>query len=176
MKEETQNTIMETVLHYAGLGWFVFPCHNINEDGLCTCGKKCDSPGKHPRTRNGLKDASIDPKQIQKWWRYWPNANIAILTGRGSGLAVLDVDVKNDGPENLELLEAKNEPIPSTLIAQTGGGGRHYYFSYPTSGFKNSAGKIATGIDTRGDGGYVLAPPSNHKSGREYTWQDDELG
>jgi hypothetical protein len=176
MITKTRSTPLELALQYAGLGWSVFPCHNINQDGQCTCGKKCDSPGKHPRTRNGLKDASIDPKQIQKWWKNWPNANIAILTGRESGLAVLDIDAKSGGLENLDLLEAKNEPLPSTLTVQTGGGGRHYYFSYPTSGFKNSTSKIATGIDTRGEGGYVLAPASNHKSGREYTWQDDEPG
>ena len=168
--------LVDHALKYARLGWPVFPVHSIKSN-KCSCGKaKCSSPGKHPRTSKGLKDASTDPQVIETWWEKWTDANIAVRTGPESGLAVLDIDVKGGGPDNLELLESENEPLPETLVAQTGGGGRHYFFSYPDDGFKNSANDLASGIDTRGDGGYVLIAPSNHKSGSNYEWQDDEPG
>jgi len=84
------------------------------------------------------------------------------------------VDAKNGGLDNLELLESEHEALPETLVAQTGGGGRHYFFKYPKGGLKNSAGKFAPGIDTRGDGGYVIVEPSNHISGGSYRWLNPE--
>ena len=174
--ESISNTPLKAALQYAQLGWPVLPCYSI-VNSKCSCSSSaCNSPGKHPRTMNGLKDASINPQVIKKWWSQWPDANVAITTGADSGLAVLDVDVKNGGIENLDLLESEFETIPETLVAETGGGGRHYVFKYPTTGFKNSTGTIASGIDTRGDGGYVLVEPSNHISGRTYSWLDNEPG
>jgi hypothetical protein len=160
---------------YAKLGWPVFPCHSI-KNGECSCGKPDCSPGKHPRTDHGFNDATTDISQIKQWWELWPDANIAVCTGAKSGIAVLDVDSKNGGLGNLELLESEHGALPETLVAQTGGGGRHYFFSYPENGFKNSAGKIASGIDTRGEGGYVIVEPSNHISGDSYHWLDSEPG
>ena len=163
-------------LAYADLGWPVFPCHSIVKQ-KCTCSStKCSHPGKHPRTNNGFKDASTDPNVIKEWWHKWPNANVAVITGSVSGLAVLDIDVKSGGPSNLDLLESKHGILPDTLVAQTGGGGQHYFFKYPADGFKSIANKIASGIDTKGHGGYVLVAPSNHKSGGVYVWQDSEPG
>ena len=171
-KTTSSSPCLEAALKYSELGWPVFPCYTI-VDGKCSCGAKdCNSPGKHPRTSNGLKDASTDPDVIKNWWNKCPDANIAVVTGPTSGLAVLDIDIKSGGPGSLDLLESEYGSIPDTLVAQTGGGGRHYFFKYPAVGFKNSANKIASGIDTRGNGGYVLVAPSNHKSGETYNWQD----
>jgi putative DNA primase/helicase len=172
----SSNPCLENALAYAELGWQVFPCHSIISDS-CSCGDAdCKSPGKHPRTPNGLKDASTDPEIIKGWWSRWADANIAVVTGHASGMSVLDIDVKGGGPGNLELLESEHEPLPKTLVAQTGGGGRHYFFKYPVDGFKNSAGNIISGVDTRGDGGYVIVHPSNHISGGIYSWEDNEPG
>ena len=163
-------------IKYVELGWQVFPCHSIR-DGKCSCNKiNCSSPGKHPRTTNGLKDGTLERKKIEGWWKMWPDANIAVVTGKVSGLAVLDIDVRDGGPDNLDLIESEFEKLPETLVANTGGSGKHYFFKYPTIGFNNSANNIASGIDTRGDGGYVMVEPSNHISGGVYSWEDYEPG
>jgi len=104
--------------------------------------------------------------EVKTWWKDWPDANIGVVTGRISGLVVLDVD--KEGMKKRKLWDIFNTPI-----AITGGGGRHLYFKHPNdkaiSNFQ--ARPDLKGIDLRGDGGYVVAPPSKHKSGKEYTWE-----
>jgi putative DNA primase/helicase len=160
-----------TARAYLAQGWLVFPVHTITADGSCSCGRStCPSPGKHPRTRAGLKDASLSPEQVDAWWDRWPNANIGIVTGFESGLVVLDVDVDKGGGESLEQLEAQYGELPTTTIAITGSGGMHYLFRHPGGRVRNSAGKLGAGLDVRGDGGYIVAPPSKHVSGNRYEW------
>ena len=160
--------IADAALVYVGLGWKVIPLHSFR-DGACTCGNSaCTSPGKHPRTTHGLKDATTDPRQIREWWEQWPGANIGIATGAESGLAVIDVDPRHGGT-----LEALGD-LPPTCTVRTGGGGWHLYYQYP-SGIairNNASGKLGKGIDMRGEGGYVVAPPSLHVSGQRYTWSN----
>ena len=121
--------------------------------------------GKVPLTSHGLDDATLDALTIETWWSRWPDANIAIRTG---DIVVVD----EDRPGALAELAAKHsEEIPDTRIARTGKG-RHYYFTQPQGvRIRNTAGKLATGIDTRGDGGYVVAPPSVHPDGGVYAWE-----
>lgn len=90
---------LDCALRYASFGWPVFPCYSA-ESGICTCRKQgdCHAIAKHPRTRHGLKDASIEARQIRRWWGKWPNANVAIRTGPESDLLVIDVDVAHGGP------------------------------------------------------------------------------
>jgi hypothetical protein len=127
----------------------------------------CESPGKHPRTRNGLKDASSDPATIRQWWKRWPDANVGIATGPESGVFVLDVDGPQ-GEASLLDLARSGCSLPDSYIVQTGGGS-HFYFTWPTGlDIRNSASKLGPGLDVRGAGGYVVAPPSMHKSGRRY--------
>ena len=109
------------------------------------------------------------PDEIDAWYRRWPDANVGIVTGRVSGLVVVDIDVGHGGAESLVRLENEREPLLPTVEALTGGGGRHFYFSHPGGLVPNRAG-IAPGIDVRGDGGCVVAPPSVHSSGRRYAW------
>lgn len=166
-------SILEHALQYADRGWSVFPVYGI-ENGQCTCGNSdCSSAGKHPMTSGGCKDASIDPAQVNEWWRCNPKANIGIATGQVSGLVVIDVDdgVSKQGFESLQNLETRNEPLPRDFVVRTGGGGLHIYLAAPENNIRNSAGKIAPNIDVRGDGGYVVAPPSLHISGKAYTWE-----
>jgi putative DNA primase/helicase len=164
-----QERILECALEYTNLGWKVLPLHTIR-DGQCTCGKaNCSSPGKHPITPNGVKDASCDEADIRRWFSNGIAFNIGIATGSASGLVVLDIDPKNDGNESI-----KQFTIPPTLEVITGSGGRHYYFALPQgTEIRNSAGKLAAGLDVRGEGGYVVAPPSIHISGNEYRWAVD---
>lgn len=79
----------------------------------------------------------------------------------------MDID-GDEGEASLRRLEAEHEELPLTVTVLTGGGGRHLYFLYPGQLVPNSAGKLGEGLDIRGDGGYVVVPPSVHASGCEY--------
>ncbi len=167
-----ENMRLTAALKYAGRGWAVFPLHWMKKSptsNRCSCGKECASPGKHPITGAGFKDASTDPEVIRRWWDENPAANIGIATGAVSGLFVVDIDPDKGGVESIrELFEAYG--VAETLEVSTGGLGTHLYFAHNGTTLKNSASKLGPGIDTRGDGGYVVAPPSNHESGNRYTW------
>lgn len=152
--------------------WAIFPCHSIN-DGKCTCLRAdCHSPGKHPRTANGLLDASNDPVVMEKWWRRWPQANLAVATGKVNGIVVVDIDPAKGGSESLSSVEEEHGPLPETIEVETGGGGLHLYFRYPVNKKIGSRNGWRPGVDIKADGGYVIAPPSNHISGRKYQWAD----
>jgi len=173
-------------LSYAKAGLPVLPLHQpiIHKDGvtedkpaLCSCGKRCGSIGKHPRTKNGSKDATLDPDQIRKWWTTWPTANIGIATGhalpKGPGhdhhtLAVIDIDGET-GKASLAALEVERGTLVPSV--RTGGGGLHIYAAIPNDlTVRNSQARQDgwEGIDLRGQGGYVVAPPSIHGSGTPY--------
>jgi hypothetical protein len=122
-------------------------------------------------TPQGLKDGSVDEGQIRRWWTENPIANIGIVTGRESGIIVLDIDVKDDGPNSLAAIEDGNEKLPPTVEVITGGGGAHRFFRHPVhTNVPNSAKRLGRGLDVRGDGGYVVAVPSLHASGERYSW------
>ena len=159
-------TMVDFALLYADKGLRVLPLHTVHSFA-CSCGMAdCHSPAKHPLTRNGVKDASYEAAQIREWWHLYPDANIGLATGRG--LLVIDIDPKNGG--SLEVLNAL-VALPPTATLRTGSGGLHLYFKYDRSlVIRNSAGKLAPGIDVRGENGYVVAPPSMHISGNRYRW------
>ena len=148
---------LSAALTYAERGWFVFPCKPRS---------------KEPFTAHGFKDASRDPDQIAAWWQQWPQANVAVATGKERGLVVVDVDPRHRGNISLELLESEHGPLPETLESLTGGGGRHLFFEYPqNSTVKSANGALGAGIDVKADGGYVIMPPSLHPSGKGYEWE-----
>ena len=154
-------------LSYRELGWPVFPLHTPQEGG-CNCGRlTCRSIGKHPRTRQGVKDASLDSDRIQDWWDRWPEANIGLDVG-GAGLIVIDIDPPHGGQiEDLPLQPRERE----TVTVRTGSGGWHlYYRTPPDIDVSNSGVLLPVGIDVRSDGGYVVAPDSIHPSGERYEW------
>ena len=166
----------EWALQYADQGFAVFPLHSISS-GRCTCKAKnsCTSPGKHPHweaktLEAGVKDATTEPEQIQRWWKKWPNANIGIATGRISGIVVIDIDGAVGG-RNIKLLQRRCGKLPPTLTSQTGNGA-HIVFRSGGHEYRNRTG-IYPGIDVRGDGGYIVAPPSVHIAGKRYRWSND---
>lgn len=151
--------------------WRVFPLHSVDASG-CSCGRpKCDSPGKHPRNDNGCSGATTDPDIIAGWWARWPDANVGIATGRG--LVVIDIDPGHDGDGTLVDLKRTLGALPDTVEVITGSGGRHIYLEAPVEvrNSQGNAGGLGAGVDVRGDGGYVVAPPSVHRSGRSYAWE-----
>ncbi len=139
---------------YISRGWAIFPCRN-----------------KIPLTAHGYKDASKDIETVKRMFSEHKNANVAIATGKVSGVFVLDVDVKNNagGAESLLELEREFGELPHTVEALTWSGGRHIFFRYPETGVGCKTG-VRPGIDVRGDGGYVIAPPSVIE-GRSYEWE-----
>ena len=155
---------------YGRKGLPVFPLHTP-EGGRCSCGRaSCDAAGKHPRILNWPEKATASAGIIRAWWRRWPDANIGLVTGAASGLVVLDVDPRHGGHITLEDLQGRFGELPDTVEAETGGLGRHFFFRHPGTRIPNSAGQLGPGLDVRGDGGYIVAPPSLHESGRRYTW------
>lgn len=126
--------------------------------------------GKTPLTPHGFKDATRDPKRIREWARKFPGCNWAMATGRSSGLVVLDVDNKPEqdrrGEVALHALLPSPNALPPTVVVETPSGGRHYYFR-TTSAIPNSNDRLGSGLDVRGEGGYVLIPPSSI-DGRPY--------
>ena len=158
---------------YARMGWPVFPLHAALPGGGCTCGQGCGNPGKHPRTKNGLKNATTDDAQIRAWWQQWPDAPVALCTGERSALVVIDIDPRSGGVETWSALVAQHDALPITPCVRTGGGGSHLYFAYPESNgqIKSRSGALGPGVDVKACGGYVVAPPSLHKSGQCYAFR-----
>jgi hypothetical protein len=165
------NPALRSALDAADRGWQVFPCHGIDRRLRCACGRAdCGSPGKHPLLKHGLTEATTDTHVLASWWRRWPQANLAVRTGVESGLVVVDVDPPI-GFASLTSLEQTNASLDRTCIVRTGSGGAHYYFAHPGGGARianRASSVLGQGIDIRGDGGYVIAPPSLHASGNSY--------
>jgi hypothetical protein len=126
----------------------------------------CLPRSKEPAIARGCYAATSNPETVRRFWRV-PDRNIAIPTGAVSGVWALDID-GDAGAANLLALEAQHGTLPATWQSVTGKG-RHLWFKY-TGPISNSAGRVATAIDVRGDGGYVIVPPSVHPSGRVYAW------
>lgn len=138
----------EAALGYAKRGWPVFPC---------------EPRGKKPLCPHGLKEATTDRQVIREWWGRWPDANISMPTGR---YVVLDVDGEA-GAASLAELAKRHGPLPPTLTVKTGRG-LHHYFTPNGAHIRNSAGLVGPHLDIRGEGGYVLVPPSIHENGNRY--------
>ena len=147
---------MKAALDYGRLGWSVIPI---------------ECRGKRPLIRwQVYQYRRVDPAEMAEWFRRWPDANIGVVTGMVSNLVVLDLDPRHGADASLEQLEREHGPFAETVEARTGGGGRHLYFAHSGQILRNRVG-IAPGVDLRGDGGYVVAPPSVHACGESYRWE-----
>ncbi|GAA2522011.1 bifunctional DNA primase/polymerase [Winogradskya humida] len=154
---------LSAALAYARHGIPVLPVHTPGPGSTCSCERpECDRPGKHPRLRHGLTDASIDPHRIEMWWLRWPDANVGLRTGFAMDVADVDSPLGWHGLRHL--LGGAMPPGPQV---RTGGGGWHFWF--PPLGHGNRV-RLLPGVDWRGIGGYVVAPPSRHASGATYHW------
>ncbi len=154
----------------------VFPAFGVRREGrppfVCLCSKAgmCGSPGKHPQTSDGVHAASRNFADLRVEWCD-RRANIGIATGPKSDVWVLDVDPRNGGDESLVRLEASHGNLPTTWTVRTGGGGIHYYYKLGAKAVRCSTSKVGPGLDVKADGGYVIAPPSLHRSGKKYEWE-----
>jgi hypothetical protein len=147
----TPDELLAAALHYAELGYRVFPC----------------APGtKAPLTAHGFLDATLDLDQIERWWTEQPSANIGMAT---EGLAVIDIDgdgnpwLGHDPDRRLDLAAA-----PMTLSPH---GGSHRIFRQPAGKrWRCTESRLAPHVDTRADGGYIVLPPSEIEDGKAYRW------
>jgi hypothetical protein len=130
----------------------------------------CIERAKEPAIADNLRHATTDPNTVAGWWRT-RDFNIGIATGPESGVWALDID-SAAGEGAVRMLEAKHGALPATVKAITGKG-RHLYFRWPGETEVRNREGMLPGIDARGIGGYVLAPPSVHPSGRRYAWSVD---
>lgn len=137
---------LDCALKLASRGIPVFPCY-IDSDG-----------NKRPRTAHGFKDATTDVVVIRAWWDEKPFL-VGVPTGRVSGMFVLDLDRKK-GKDGFSVMKARGWKLPVTMTYETRNGGRHYVFEHQ-SGLGITVGKLGAGIDTRGDGGYVIWWPAH---------------
>jgi hypothetical protein len=145
-----------SALAYAARGWSVVPI---------------EPAGKRPLAAwLPFQQRIATREEIVRWYRHWPRANVGIVTGAVSGLVVLDVDPHHGGADSLDGLFARHGGLQPTVEVVTGGGGCHLYFSHPGGTIHNKAG-LLPGVDFRGDGGCVVAPPSLHVSGKRYAWR-----
>jgi len=108
------------------------------------------------------------PDEIRSWWSKWPNAMIGIVTGSISGIFVIDCDTQ-EGFDRISELLPDSIVIP---IAKTPRGGWHLYFLFPSDTKLTIGAGVLPGVDFRGEGGYVIAPPSRNAEGKYYSWQD----
>lgn len=146
----------KAALDYLERGWSVIPAV-----------EKAKRPAV-PWKRYQSKCAS--ERTVRAWFRRSPDFNVSIVTGALSGLIVLDVDPRHGGAESLKKLESAHGALPKTMESISGGGGRHLYFRHPGEQIPNRT-NIEPGIDLRGDGGCIVAPPSVHPSGKRYRWK-----
>jgi putative DNA primase/helicase len=167
--------ISDQAISFVRAGFSVLPLQypvEVESGLACSCSNRdCRSLAKHPVGRlvpEGLKDASRNEDVVATWFQGDRPWNIGIVTGQDSGLVVLDIDPRHGGDDSLAAIEKEHGPMPSTCRFSTGGGGTHILFQHPGCSVPNSAGKIGPGIDVRGDGGYIVAPPSRHISGARY--------
>jgi len=157
--------LLAWALWYAAIGIPIFPCFGLHLDRTCSCpkGGACGrDAGKHPLTEHGFKDATTNAVIIAAWWDRWPRANIGAATGHVSN--VLDID----GMDLETWQQTTGFWPPSTWRARTGSGGEHLHLQ-PAPGLGNGVKRLPF-ADTRAAGGYVLLPPSGHRTGRRYEW------
>jgi hypothetical protein len=167
-------------LRYAAAGMRVHPLYEVDpatQTCACQAGASCSEKqrGKHPRLGGWQEKATTDADTVRAWWTRWPSAGVGLATGSASRVWVLDLD----GPEAGAWYEgqlAKHGPAP-TLGVETARGFHMYWRWTDGAVVRNAQGLQAAGIqsvDVRGDGGYVCAPPTVHRSGAVYTFRTED--
>ena len=165
MSIEIHGTPIEAAHEYRKRGWRTIQLHRViqGHDVVCSCQRAaaCTSKGKHPLDNEWQNTPPMSGADIQEAWtkpgRH--KMNVGIATGAASGIWVLDIDPKSGGMETMAALVAEHGKLPDTFVVQTGSGGYHYYWKH-AEGLRNSSGRVGKGIDTRADGGQVVAAPS----------------
>lgn len=161
VEDVTRPRALDAALSYRAAGWSPLPLHGITPAGTCTCSAaaRCKSPGKHPLS-NEWQNQTLSVPDLHSIWEQLPAANVGIRTGAASGIFVVDVDAAGLEPMR-RMIEAHGKDWPRTTTVQTGSGMWHFYFLIPQGvRITNSSKGLPAGVDIRGEGGQVVAPPS----------------
>ncbi len=152
----SQNEFLSAALRYRSIGLSVIPIQPRSKTPAINSWRE-------------YQDRLPTEDEIRQWWTQNPNAGIAIITGKISGLVVLDLDAKHN--RSSKEIRDSGLSLPPTACARTGGGGEHFLYKYPKDRFKNHSGNImGEGVDFKTDGGYIVVAPSVHSSGKAYEW------
>lgn len=202
MNVPASNPFLDTALAIAARGWPVFPCNpQADPPGTEAKKRRAKAPLLPKETSPGAKDgglwlASTEPSQIRAWWQRWPRALIGVRMGRDAGVFVVDLDPKaHDADTMLRALAAFcGGVLPPCPVVRTQSGGLHLYFRYPADlpahpapGYLSNRGglfakvdaapaEIREHVDVRGEGGYVIVPPSVLSDGNAYSWEQEPDG
>jgi len=142
--------------------WLLLPCWSLDDKGKCRCRKGCKSPGKHPKIKNGLLEATNNWTTIESWIKQDHCINLAVRTGPESGIWVLDINVDCTS----FFYEKYNLPmLPDTLITSTPRG-FHFYFNWPKNQSLRNRTRAFENVDVRGANGYCIIPGINNN----YKW------
>ena len=183
-KYKPLETRLDWALWWAAKGFSVVPVHYVKPDGSCSCslGKDCPSPGKHPAPSRWkhYQTQRADEDTLTIWFDgRFKDYNIGVVTGEISGnVFAVDVDVAEGklGADTLDDLCMANDDLPETLEQITGSGGRHFLFRAPEGKtIATGANTLGDGVDTRGEGGFIVVAPSNHKSGGTYVANANDI-
>lgn len=180
-QQEHQTPALKAALFYASLGWSVVPVHTASKHNgkiACSCskGEHCPSPGKHPAVAwaRYQKERASDIELTAWFSGPFKRNGVGIITGRVSGIFVVDVDCGpgKQGADTLNILQLNNDDLPETCEAITGSGGRHYIYRNPPDVLiTTDKGVLGPDVDTRGEGGFIVASPSFHACGNRYRWK-----
>ena len=107
-------------------------------------------------------------EQVEAWWRTWPEANVGVVTGVVSGVAVLDIDPRSGGDGSFRTLVDRHGMVPISPEVHTGGGGIHVWLGVEV---ELPSVTLAPGVELKAEGGMVVVPPSRHASGGTYRWR-----
>jgi Bifunctional DNA primase/polymerase, N-terminal len=170
--------LRNAAMRFAGHGYPVFPLRPRGKTPAIAAAHPEGDPqhgvchGECGRLGHGLYDATADPEQVWRWWRRWPMANIGVPCGQASGWLAIDLDGATGEASWAQLV--LRHGVAATLTTLTGRG-RHHLWRYPPEcGLGNTSGKVGPRIDSRGEGGYVVVPPSVHPSGQTYRWYPED--
>lgn len=157
LKAQASSASLEAALGYRRRGWSVIPAGKDKRPLISW------EPYQHRLPTE---------EEVKSWYKQWPWAGVGVVCGRISGLIVLDIDPRHQGDETLLQWTEKGWRLPPCPTVKTGGGGCHFYLAHP-GGEIPTIPALAPGIDLKAEGSYVIAPPSIHPSGNEYTWYPD---
>lgn len=170
------NNRREAAVEYVAHGKAIFPVWTVGPDGKCACGDpNCESPGKHPMTKNGFKDAEASKEMVKDWWGpQGLKPNIGMVTGAESGIVVLDSDVGHakDGMKSLEAVGYGKKELGNTRRVRSQSGGYHFYYRSDDSNLKSKPA-VFDGVDFKANDAYIIVPPSQGAKG-PYTYGNDK--
>jgi hypothetical protein len=170
----------QAIADYRRLGWRIMPMHGIKADGSCTCDDPTHVPGgagektigKHPIFKGGadfIEENHAHDAFYRRAARTVGGLNIAVCLGSKSRIVALDIDERNGGLASLELIK-KNYGMPKTVEAESGGGGRHFYFNFDQRITTTQSTDFGPGVEIKSTGSNIHIPPSTHRSGNTYRW------